>query len=358
MHTTLHQDSTAIFDAQNNAKFRVVSAITYVKPGDLPLGPGATVSEIFVHSIVDPTDPKQDKFQRVASIHDLTTLVRGRDNALLAKQLLYLAVSFAVEFNDVTTAAAAKQVVQARVDSLIADWIKYTTEFIVPVDFSMPAPEATLVVAAKAAFKTTAATSVEKEAALVTATAASTEAVAAAGRASADYTDALADSSACTQVNQNASIVKVAEDAFRAAMNSFKAGGDAFSTQAATFWTAADVAELANPNPTFRTAITTFQSQRAAYTAVLNTASAALTAELQNGKPVLDALVIQIAAQCAAKAAAVTAAATAKATADGTVATTQTAQAQAQAAATAAAAAKAAALAAVLVVCSDFDPNA
>lgn len=357
-YTTLHQDSTTVFDALGAAKFRVVSSITYVKPGDLPLATGATLSEVFVHSIIDSTDPKQDKFLRVANIHDLTTIVRGRDNALLASQSTYLSLSFTVEFDDVTTAAAAKLVVQTRVDELIADWIKYTTEFLIPTDFPMPAPEATLVVAAKAAYKTAAATSVEKEAALVTANAASTEAVAAAGRASAAYTAALTASNQCNQLSQNAVSMKAAEDAFRAAMNTFKTGEGGFATQAATFTTAADAAELLNPNAGFRTAITTFQGQAAANTSVLTNAAAALTAELQNGKPVLDALVISIAGQCAAHTAAVTAAAVTKATADGTVATTQTAQTQAQAAATAAATAKDAALAAVLLVCSDFDPNA
>lgn len=357
-YTTLHQDSTTVFDALGAAKFRIVSSITYVKPGDLPLAPGATLSEIFVHSIVDPTDPKQDKFLRVANIHDLTTIVRGRDNALLASQSMYLALSFTVEFNDVTTAAAAKLVVQTRVDELIADWIKYTTEFIVPTDFPMPAPEATLVVAAKAAYKTATTNRATKEAALVAANAASAEAVAAAARASETYVATLTASNQCNQLSQNAASMKAAEDTFRAAMNIFKTGGDNFASQAAAFTAVADAREIVLTDTLLRTAITTFQGQSAANVTVLTNAASALTAELQNGKPVLDALVTSIAAQCAAHTAAVTAAATAKATADGTVATTQTAQAQAQAAATAAAAAQSAALAAVLLVCTDFDPNA
>jgi hypothetical protein len=355
-YTTLHQDSTTVFDALGAAKFRVVSSITYVKPGDLPLAPGATLAEVFVHSIVDSTDPKQDKFLRVANIHDLTTVVRGRDNALLASQSTYLALAFTVEFNDVTTAAAAKLVVQTRVDALIADWIKYTTEFLVPTDFPMPAPEATLVVAAKAAYKTAATNSATKEAALVTANAASAEAVAAAGRASASYVAALTASNQCNQLSQNAVSMKAAEDAFRAAMNVFKSAEDGFQAQATAFTVVA--AAEPTPSPALVSAVATFQGQTAANTSVLTNAATALTAELQNGKPVLDALVTSIAGQCAAHTAAVTAAATAKATADGTVATTQTAQAQAQAAATAAATAQAAALAAVLLVCADFDPNA
>lgn len=330
-YTTLHQDSTTVFDALGAAKFRVVSSITYVKPGDLPLATGATLSEVFVHSIIDSTDPKQDKFLRVANIHDLTTIVRGRDNALLASQSTYLSLSFTVEFDDVTTAAAAKLVVQTRVDELIADWIKYTTEFLIPTDFPMPAPEATLVVAAKAAYKTAAATSVEKEAALVTANAASTEAVAAAGRASAAYVAALARVNTCNTVTSNANALQTAYNNYRNTMNGF-----------------VGVVESTSAVPGINATVD------AAYPGAL----AAKNSELANVQALLTLVVGQIGTNCANEAAAVTAAAVTKATADGTVATTQTAQTQAQAAATAAAAAEAAALAAVLLVCSDFDPNA
>lgn len=329
--TTLHQDSTTIFDAFGAAKFRIVSSITYVKPGDLPLAAGASVSEIFVHSIVDAVDPKQDKFLRVANIHDLTTITRGRDRALDALQTTYLALSFTVDFNDVTTAAAGKQVVQTRVDALIDDWIKYTTQFLVPVDFPMPAPEATLVVAAKAAYKKAAATRVEKEAALVTANAASTEAVAAAKRASTDYVAALARVNECNTVTANANALQLAYTTYRNTMNGF-----------------VGVVETTSAVPGINATVD----------AAFPGAKAAKNGELANVQALLTLVVGQISATCTAEAAAVTAAATAKATADGTVATTQTAQAQAQAAATAAATAQAAALAAVLVVCSDFDPNA
>ena len=357
-HTTLHQDSTTIFDDAGAAKFRIVSSITYVKPGDLPLAAGATVSEVFVHAIVDADDPKQDTFLRVANIHDLTKITRGRDNAILASETTYLTLSFTVEFDDVTTAASAKEVVQIRVDSLIADWITYTTAFLVPVDFPMPAPESTLVTAAKAAFAQAQSDSAAAEAALATANAESAEAQAEAARASDTYVAALTDSNTCTQTSATASSMKAAEDAFRAAMNTFKTAEGSFQASSETFKDQAVTAEAANPNPTFSGQITTYSGLLTTNAANLTNAAAALTAELQNGKSLIDLLVSNIASECATKAAAVVSTATAKSTADAAVATTQTAQSQAQATATAAAAAEAAALAAVLAVCADFDPNA
>lgn len=360
-YTTLRQDSAAIIDDAGASRFRVVSSIAYVKPGDLPWTP---ISEVFVHEILEVADPKQDKFLRVANIHDLTTLARGRVAALNALQTTYLSAMFTVEFADVTTAAAAKAVVQTRVDALIADWIKYSTEFLVPIEFTMPAPEATLVKAAKAAFKTAKNARIEKEAALVTANAASAEAVAAAERASATYAAALTRTNNCSEQSTRATSAKSAVDAFRAAMaGTFKAAADLYKADTvAAQTTFIAQANATTPDVTFQGHIDAFvgttNTLNNTFQGVLNTALGAATTELQNGKPLLDDLVDAIAAACAADTFAVTTAATAKTTADGTVATTQTAQAQAQAAATAAAAAETAALAAVLAVCSDFDPNA
>jgi hypothetical protein len=328
-YTTLRQDSAAIIDDAGASRFRVVSSIAYVKPGDLPWTP---ISEVFVHEILDVADPKQDKFLRVANIHDLTTIARGRVAALNALQMTYLSAMFTVEFADVTTAAAAKAVVQTRVDALIADWIKYSTEFLVPIEFTMPAPEATLVKAAKAAFKTAKNARIEKEAALVTANAASAEAVAAAERASATYVTALTRTNACSANQANAQSLQAAYATYRNRMNGF-----------------VTAVEVSAP-----TVLGIDLGVDALYPGV----KSARDSEAAGVDALLTLVVGNLASECAAEAAAVTTAATAKTTADGTVATTQTAQAQAQAAATAAAAAETAALAAVLAVCSDFDPNA
>lgn len=327
-YTTLHQDSTTIFDATGAPKFRVASSITFVKEGDLPY------AEIFVHEIVNSLDPKQDKFLRVATVHDLTIYLRGRDNAILNGQTIFLASSFTLEFNDVTTATSAKEVVRTRVDSLIADWIKYSTQFIVPTDFPLPAPEDTLVAAATNAYNSAKEARVTTEEELATANAALATAQTAATNASSDLAAAMAAYNDCALTQSKMSSLITAYSGvsgYKTIMNALAAAAHAVP------WP---------PSPS------------ASFDAALAAADAAITAETINVTPLLTSISNDINTKCAALQADITAAAAAKTTADTAVATAQTEQALAQAAATAAAAAETAALAALLVVCPDFDPNA
>lgn len=330
--TTLHQDSTTYLDANGLVKFRVASSITYVKPGDLPQ------ADIFVHQIVVALDPKQDKFLRVADIHDLTTLLLGRENALLNAQTTYMVPTFQAEFNDVTTAVAAKAVVQTRIDTLIANWLKYSLKFIIPTDFDLPAPLDNLVLAAKAAYTAAAALSTTKDATLVTANAALTEANAAASRAGTAYADALAGTINCQQQQANmSSLVSTYTSplGYRTVMNALVAAAVAAGWQVGG---------------------TPGTSGNAGFNAALAAARVAMAAEATTVTPLLTSVAATMAAECAAEAANVTATGAAKTTADAAAATAQTTQTVAQAAATAAAAAEAAALAAVLAVCPDFVP--
>lgn len=327
-YTTLHQDSTTVFDATGAPKFRVASSITYVKEGDLPY------AEVFVHEILNSLDPKQDKFLRVATVHDLTVFLRGRDTAIINGQSTYLSSSFTIEFNDVTTATAAKETVRTRVDSLIADWIKYTTQFISPTDFTLPAPEDTLVAAATNAYTTAKSSRASAEAELAAANAALATAQTAASTASTNLTSAMTAYNDCalTQSKMTSLITAYSGvSGYKTVMNALAAA-----------------AHTAGWPP----------SSNAGFDAALAAADGAITAELINVTPLLTALSTDINNKCASLQAAITAAAAAKTTADTAVATAQTEQALAQAAATAAAAAETAALAAVIAVCPDFDPNA
>jgi hypothetical protein len=327
-YTTLHQDSTTVIDAVGAPKFRVSSSISYIKPGDLPY------ENIFVYQVVDPLDPKQDTFLRIATVHDLTIYLRGRDNAIANGKTVYLAASFIAEYSDVTTAVAAKAVIQTRIDTLIADWIKYTQQFLVPTDYTLPAPEDTLVAAATNAYKTSKTARAAKEAELATANATLATATTAATNAASDLSAAMAQTNACGTIQASLTALITAYSGptgYKTSMNALVAAAHAAG------W------------PT---------SGNSGFDAALVAADAAVTAESLSVTPVLSSIQSTIASQCAAAAAAVQAAATAKTQADTAVATAQTAQALAQAAATAAAAAEAAALAAALAVCPDFDPNA
>lgn len=327
-YTTLHQDATTFFDATGTPKFRVASSITFVKEGDLPY------AEVFVHEIVNSLDPKQDKFLRVATVHDLTIHLRGRDNAVVSGQTIYLASSFAMEFNDITTATSAKEVVRTRVDSLIADWIKYSTQFLVPTDFPLPAPEDTLVAAATNTYNTAKEARVTTEEELAAANAALAITQTAATGASADLAAAQAAYTDCAMVQSQMSALITAYSGvsgYKTVMNALAAA-----------------AHTAGWPP----------SSDAAFDAALAAADGAITAEAINVTPLLTSINNSMSTKCATLQAGITAAAVAKTTADTAVATAQTEQALAQAAATAAAAAETAALAALLVVCPDFDPNA
>ena len=326
-YTTLHQDSSTVYDTSGTPKFRIVSSIPYVRPGDLP----DNQPEVFVFQIVDATDPKQDKFLRVASIHDLSQIIRGRDPARSASRLYYLASSFTVDYNDVTTAINAKAVVQTRVDALIIAWIDYSTKFVLPTDFTMPAPEDTLVTGAKNTYYAAKSANTAKQAELATAIATFTESQAAAARASTSLTEAVAASTDCSML---LSKLTAFNSGYRVAGSNYRSSMDGLVT-----------AVSAAPSNVI-------------YDAALAGAKSAQSNELSTLSPTLDSIIATVTSKCATLTAAVQTTAQAKTAADTAAANAQTAQVLAQASATAAAAAEAAALSAVMIVCPDFDPNA
>lgn len=328
-YTTLHQDSSTVYDDNGTPKFRIVSSITYVRLGDLP----NQQKEVFVYQIVDATDPKQDKFLRVATIHDLSKITRGRDPARIAGESYFLGSSFTVDYNDVTTAINAKAVIQTRVDALITEWIDYSTKFVIPTDFTMPAPEDTLVTAAKNTYYAAKEANAAKQASLSAAVTAFTDAQADAVAAGDALSKALTLSTGCTELKSKLATFGAEYRTLSAPLN-YRSSMNALM----------DAVTAAGANAT--------------YDAAKTAADAARSRETTVASPLLDNILSTVDAQCAAFAAAVQTAAQAKSTADAAAAAAQTTQTLAQGAAAAAAAAEAAALTAVLAVCPDFDPNA
>lgn len=330
----LHQVSDTLLDSFGIPKFRVLSSIPIatLNPAHLPF------AEIFLHQIVSATDPKQDKFLRVANIHDLTAggVFRTREKAINNNKTTYLATSFAVQFDDVTTGVAAKEVVQTRVDALINDWIQFSTKFLVPVDFDMPAPEPTLVTAAKLAFATAKANNITAQAAKVTAEDVKDEADAEASRKAVAYVDALQRTNACSQRVTQVTTLKTKEDDFRAAMDAFRAQAQAFL----------GVATAAAPDVT-------------AFTNAIANAVTALSTQQALAQPLLNIVggtgVGSIFEECGLEQLAVTQAAGFKESADTAAATAATNLVVATAAATAAQNAENAAHIALAAICPDFD---
>ncbi len=327
MATTLHQESTSTLDDSGTPKFRIASSISELETGDLPF------TEIFLHQILDATDPKQDKFLRVADLHDLASYQRGRDTAIANAGTYYLSGLLTLDFTDITTAVAAKAVVQTRVDKLITDWIAYSTEFTSPADFTLPSAT-TLVTAALTTYLTAKATAVTKTAALTVADAALAEAEAAAARAATALTSAITATLAFTQIQQTFATGLAGEGTFRTAVTNFV-------TAASVFEDVANSGGGVGVNPTFESA--------------LNTIRTAQAAEAQYGLAVLTSAQSLINTLSSNATTAMSGAATAKTTADLTAASAQTAQALADEEATVASAAEAAALAALLIVDPDYE---
>jgi len=327
--TTLEQLSQAKYDANGVLRFYVTSTLTYVKPGDLPN------EEIFVHDIQIANDPKADRFLRVGNIVDMTTLPLGRDAALQRGLTTYLTSSFTVDFPDVDTATAAKDVIQQRVDNAISNWITYQTRFVTPASYEFPASDPTLVTKRINAYNAAKQAKIEKEAALNAATSADTAAKAEAQRLGTALVTAVERSSLCTQKQTLLGQAITAESVFRAAVTSFISSAAAFLNQMS----------IVAPEAT---------SQRVAFESALNGFKAAATAEAQDGEPRLNALQTRMAADCAAESTEVTTLAAEKVTADTEAAATATALSVATAAYDAAVTVEQAALAAVLEVCPDF----
>jgi hypothetical protein len=306
----------------DKTKFEIQNTVTAVREGDLPS------SNVFVYEMLDVTDPKQDTFLRVASILDLTQMVRGRSAAVVGRVKNYLSSSFTVQFDDVATGTAAKKVIQARVDQLIKDWIQYNKDFIIPDHVPLPLFEASIVEAAKAKYTEVSKEKEDADEALVDANTVLADAKADVTTAATALANAQIESFACATTQSQLVSGVTAVNAFISACNEFKATADAYragSVSSGVYDSAKVTYELA------KTAI-----------------------DLAMGG-LLDTQT-RVIASCSAKASAVTTNTNAKQAADQAVATAQTEQVKALAAANDASKKTAAALAALLEVCPDFSP--
>ncbi len=349
MMTTLSQLCTSVADPDGNIKFRIQSSVSHLLAGDLPF------VEIFVYSAPVYTDPKQDVFQRIATIIDLTSLIRGRDSAFKANQSTYLAASFTVDYDDVSTATAAKGVIQARVNQLISDWSTYQTAFIIPNAIPLPLIDSSIVIAAKAAFAAAKTKRDAATAASAAATAAVLTAQSADGVAITALTSAVVASNLCAQIKGTYDIGIAAQNTFASQVATFIADAQAFLTACSVFdgqhaggpptWTVSDANKV-----TWDAALSILLAE---ITSFMAQASAAVQANVTVG-----AANAQQTTDCGNKLSAIAPLATAKTAADVAFAQAQTAAAVAEAAAVAASTAYDKALAAAVAVCPGFDPNA
>jgi len=396
--TTLGQRCTVFLDEDGIQRFKIASSIDAVLAGDLPLY-GATpfTSNIFVHKIIAPLDPKSDTFLRVATVFDLTTLPLTRDIAVGLGQTFFIARAFDVIYDDISTASTAKLLIQQRVDNLIADWHTYNEKFLDPLNAPFALPPYTYSDIAlpltnsledqlKTAYNTAHAELLDAKAATALAAAAAATTLSAATAANEEATTALSASQACStqlgQFNQGynaysnyrnvinpfvtaASAMETASVVWKAAAQAFQAASGTFTTACgvyialgaspgaiplATFTAAKDAWELARV--TYNAALTAWTAVQVGFSA--SAAAAAVAEEALLAFPQLTTSANDHAKECTAKIADVTAAAGKKTDADKAAAESTTAKKAADEAQSAAQIAETTAYLAVKALCPEF----
>jgi hypothetical protein len=339
MATTLGQRCTVFLDAGGIQRFKIDSSIDSVLAGDLPLyGPSPYTSNIFVHKIINPLDPKSDTFLRVGTVADLTTLALGRESAVGLNQTLYLSTEFSVTYDDIATASSAKVLIQQRVDNLIADWHTYNEKFLAPVTtppnysvITMPLTDS-IVSERQAEYNTAHAEYLASKTDTATAAAEVTVTTAAAVSANEGAIKAVDDSQQCSTMLGHFNSGNTALIAYRNAVNSFIASSVVYEAAVTTFVAAADVyrAIAGDPSPaqeaTYDAAKSTYVSAKATYDSAMAAMNAAVVTEATNAAPVLESFRSEMATACTTKISDVAIAASKKKDADKAAAEAATAK--------------------------------
>lgn len=312
---------------------KFVITITVTDAGDLP------TKAIFVMTLADPNDPKEDTFARVATIADLTELLEDRAAAVLAEETLYRVMSTRFIYDNLDTGVAAQDVLKSRIDELVIDWQTYSASFVTTSEVTThprvdPSAFEALVDAYTAALAAEATAKETRDSALTDYNTAQTDA----DDAATALTTAQTQRDQCYQFKSY----------FQTFYDSMKAG-TGFYQDADTFRLAAETYRAATTglNPAaesvFVAAQTTFGVKQSNANTALTNASANLAL---------------FAAECASKDTAVSTAQSTLATAQTTLAQKRTAYEDAQAAYAAAQAASDAALTAIKTLKPDYDPTA
>jgi hypothetical protein len=98
-------------------------SISVVDKGDLPS------DKIFVISINDETDSKEDTFARVATIADFTEVQENRSDAIDDDEVLYRTNAFVLYYDNLETAINAQTVLKERIDELVNNYEDYQEDF-------------------------------------------------------------------------------------------------------------------------------------------------------------------------------------------------------------------------------------
>lgn len=314
MATTLGQRCTVFLDENGVQRFKIDNSIDEVVAGDLPVfGPPPYTSNVFVHKIVNPLDPKGDTFLRVGNVSDLTTLPLGREQAAGLGQSLYLSTEFSVIYDDIATASTAKVLIQQRVDNLIADWHTYNEKFLAPLtsppDYSsipMPLNES-IVSERQDAYNSAHAELLQAKVDAAEASADAQSTAVASAAANEASVDALEASAQCSNMLGHFIGGYDAMVLYRQAVNTFLNASTTYATATTVFVAAADTyrAIVGDPSApqeaTYDAAKVAYASAKAAYDVSRATMNAAVTLETINGEAVLDSFRDEISGACSQK---------------------------------------------------------
>jgi hypothetical protein len=119
--TRIEQESIEVTLEDGSTAYQITTEV--LEPGILP------DTGLFVFRIVDPLDPKDDAFERVAQPKDINFLSRDRDQAILDGDEEFMYFKVVLQYTDLEVAIQAKDAVKSRIDSSISAWYQYETEF-------------------------------------------------------------------------------------------------------------------------------------------------------------------------------------------------------------------------------------
>lgn len=344
MATTLGQRCTVFLDEKGVQRFKIDSSIDSVLAGDLPLyGPAPYTSNIFVHKITNPLDPKGDSFLRVGNVADLTTLSLGREAAVGLSQTLYLSTEFSVTYDDIATASSAKVLIQQRVDNLIADWHTYNEKFLAPLtnppDQSViPLPlNESIVEERTEAYNSAHAAFLQSKVDVAQASSNANITAAAAAAANQAAIDAVEGSAQCSIMLGH--FVSGYDEmlAYRAAVNIYRTAAIAYTNATETFVAAADVyraivgAPSGPQQATYDAAKAAYSGAKSVYDAAVVTMNTAANNAIFKGEAVLNSFRSEMSAACSQKLQGVSIAAQKKKDADKAAAEAATAKSAADA---------------------------
>jgi hypothetical protein len=301
-------------------KFRI--DVTVLDKGDLPS------SEIFVLTIVDPLDSKEDTFARVATIPDLDELSADRGTAIDQDDLEFRVSLFTFWYADLDTAVNAQNVLKERIDELVSDYETYEAQFVTVSETTVhPQVGESTYEAAVTAYQDSMRSLLDAEAAR--------------DDAETTYNDAVTEANAATIDLDRAKTISQDCATTLGFFDTLKGDFVVLKGDGATFKAAAEL-EVPTPSSTFASAL-------AAFTTTLR------NADTQNTRAAADYGTFS--GLCGARSSEYNSAQAAKISADTAVGNARTAFESAQAAVETAQQGVNAALAAVQALKPDFDPT-